>query len=199
MPYSPLLSQIEPQAHRLPIGEASGHATAGTVRVAIAHGRPSLAGHLREPLERAAGIDVVAESASGEQTVADAQRVRPDVVLMDVDLPGLDCVEATRQLHAAGTAVVLVSSGEPDHRILAALRAGAGGVLLERTRPPALVRAVLQLGRGRHLRSRRFRRGGHIQEEAMLTAKVIEIRRGSAHGGAPTAIDATAAARRRGN
>jgi DNA-binding NarL/FixJ family response regulator len=169
--------------------------TAGTVRVAIAHGRPSLRTRLRMPLERAGGIAVVAETASGDETVALARRARLDVVLMDVDLPGLDCVEATRHLHTAGTAVMLVASGETDHRVLAALRAGAGGVLLERTDPCNLVRAVLLLGRGRPLRLRRSRRRRHIPEVAMLTPKVIEMRRGSAHG--VTALDATAAAARR--
>jgi DNA-binding NarL/FixJ family response regulator len=190
-----LVGQNEAPSHRLTMWATDERTTAGTIRVAIAHGQPSLRTRLRISLESAAGIAVVAETASGDETVAVARRARPDVVLMDVHLPGLDCVEATRHLRTAGTAVMLVASGETDHRVLAALRAGAGGVLLEQTNPSNLVRAVILLGRGRPLRPRRSRRARHIQEEAMLTPKVIEMRRGTAHGA--TALHATAAATRR--
>jgi DNA-binding NarL/FixJ family response regulator len=172
--------------------------TAGTIRVAIAHGRPSLRARLRVTLDRAVGIAVVVETASGEDTVALAPRVRADVVLLDVRLPGLDCVEATRRLRADGSSVVLVSSGEADHRVFAALQAGADGLLLERTEPSDLIRAITLLGQGRPLRPRRPARRRPFQEETMLTPKVIEIRRGSAHGAAARLATAASAARRQG-
>jgi CheY-like chemotaxis protein len=70
-----------------------------TIRVAVAHGQRLVRAGLRAMLERHGEIAVI-EAASGEEAVAVARRLRPDVVLMDVHLPGLGCVEATRQILA---------------------------------------------------------------------------------------------------
>jgi DNA-binding NarL/FixJ family response regulator len=153
-----------------------------TVTVAIAHNSSRRQAALRTALERGADIEVVGEAASGDGALALASLVRPDVVVMDVDLDGLGCVKATRSIRTETTAaVLLMSNGEPDGRVLAALQAGAGGVTLEDSAPSHLIRAVTLVGRGRPLR-RRHRLAPNPQEEHMVTPKVIEIRRGSAHG-----------------
>ena len=154
----------------------------GTVRVVIAHGRQLMRAGLRVLLEREAGITVVDEAANGDDAVALARRLRPDVLLLDVRLPGLDCVEVTRSLLAEPfVAVVALTATEADARAFATLKAGAAGLLVEDREPAALVRIVRLLGRGDPPRARRPRCSKPAREVHMLTPKVIEITRGSAH------------------
>jgi DNA-binding NarL/FixJ family response regulator len=121
----------------------------GTIRVVIAHGRQLVRAGLRVLLEREAGITVVDEAANGDDAVAIARRLRPDVLLLDVRLPGLDCVEATRRiLSESDIAVVVLTASETDARTFATLRAGAAGLMLEDREPAALVRVVRLLGNG---------------------------------------------------
>jgi DNA-binding NarL/FixJ family response regulator len=162
---------------------------AGTIRVAIAHSRRMVRAHLQILLELEPGIAVVGEAADGDDAVALAGRVRPDVVLIDVDRPGLDCVEATRQMLAEqSVAVMVLTTSETDARLIATLRAGATGHLPDHSAPATLVRAVRLLGQGGHVSSRRSHRRQPIAEAPhFVTPKVVEIRRGCAHGapGAP--------------
>jgi DNA-binding NarL/FixJ family response regulator len=129
-------------------------ATAPTVRILIADGQALVRAGFRVLLEDTERIAVVGEAADGEEAVALARRLRPDVVLMDANLPGLDCVEATRQVLAEpGGAVMLLTGSEGDERIFDALRAGAIGLLLKDTEPTELVRAVELLAQGEALLS----------------------------------------------
>jgi len=122
---------------------------APAVRVLIADGQALVRAGFRSLLESGGRISVVGEASSGEQAVAEARRLRPDVVLLDATLPGLDCVEATgRILAEPGIAVMLVTATEQDERIFATLRAGARGLLLKDTEPAELVRATELLARG---------------------------------------------------
>lgn len=95
---------------------------------------------------RQAGHDVVGEAADGEQAVAVARRTRPDVVLMDVRMPGVDGVEATRRLagpHLADPVRVLVlTTFDLDEHVYDALRAGASGYLLKDTPTAQLLHAI---------------------------------------------------------
>jgi DNA-binding NarL/FixJ family response regulator len=153
------------------------------LRVAVAHGSPAARAALRAGLDDETGITVIGEAATGEEAVHVARWLRPDVVVMDVGLPGPGCVAATRRARAAsGAAVLLLCGDEPDPRVLAALRAGAGAVMRTDSAPSDLIRALTLLGGGRPLRPRRRRRGRQSWEETMQSPKVIEIRRGSAHG-----------------
>src|SRR3954470_18628998 len=130
------------------------NATSATVSVVIADGHALVRAGFRVLLEDTERIAVVGEAANGEQAVALAHRLRPDVVLIDANLPGLDCVEATRQVLAErGGAVMLLTGSDRDERIFAALRAGASGLLLKDTEPTELVRAVELLARGEALLS----------------------------------------------
>jgi DNA-binding NarL/FixJ family response regulator len=161
------------------------HST-GTIRVAVAHGQRLVRAGLCAMLERDGEIAIV-------------RRLRPDVVLMDVHLPGLGCVEATRQILAGPpVAVMVLTASETDARVFATLRAGAAGLLLEDGEPAALVRAVTRLGRGGRLRTTRPRRKQSAREVPMLTPKVTEITRGSAHAPAAIRIKPDADSRQRG-
>ncbi|MCL1872043.1 MAG: response regulator transcription factor [Promicromonosporaceae bacterium] len=91
------------------------------------------------------GIEVVGEAPDGVEAVALARRLRPDVVLMDVRMPRLDGIEATRQLAAldgGGPAVVVITTFDLDEHVYAALRAGARGFLLKDAGPDLLEQAV---------------------------------------------------------
>src|SRR5690349_13808602 len=85
-------------------------------------------------------IEVVGEAATGQQAVDRTGRLTPDVVLMDVRMPDLDGIEATRRLAAAGSTakILILTTFEQDDYVFAALRAGASGFLLKRTRPEDL-------------------------------------------------------------
>ncbi len=124
------------------------------LRVLIAEGQALIRAGLRVLLEADRHITVVGEAGSGEQAVALARRTRPDVVLIDARLPGLDSVEATSRIAAgSGPAVMLLIASAGDERTFAALRAGASGVLVKDTEPAELVRAVELLARGEALLS----------------------------------------------
>jgi DNA-binding NarL/FixJ family response regulator len=122
---------------------------APAVRVLVAEGHALVRAGLRALLESGGRISVVGEASTGEEAVTEARRLRPDVVLLDATLPGLNCVEATtRMLADPGVAVMLLAATEQDERIFATLRAGARGLLLKDTEPAELVRAIALLARG---------------------------------------------------
>jgi DNA-binding NarL/FixJ family response regulator len=99
---------------------------------------------LRMMLAGAGQIDVVGEAEDGRGVLAAVDRHRPDVVLMDIRMPLLDGIEATRLLRAqpAPPAVIVLTTFDADELVLRALRAGAAGFLLKDTPPPEIVRAI---------------------------------------------------------
>jgi DNA-binding NarL/FixJ family response regulator len=128
---------------------SDGHLTSSAVRVLIADGQAVVRAGLRARVERDHEITVVGEAATGEEAVALTHRIRPDVVMIDAGLPGLDSVEATgRMFSQSGVAVMLLVASDDDERVVAALRAGASGLLLKDTEPAELVQAVEALARG---------------------------------------------------
>jgi DNA-binding NarL/FixJ family response regulator len=92
------------------------------------------------------GIEVAAEAADGVEAIAAVRRTRPDVVLMDIRMPRLDGIEATRRIvaedDAGATRVIILTTYDLDHYVYAALTAGAGGFLLKDVTPEHLVAAV---------------------------------------------------------
>ena len=104
MPMSLLVSPSSRCRERVPAtrpGASADQRAVGTIRVAIAHGQRLVRAGLRVLLDREAGIAVVDEAATGDEAVALTRRLQPDVVLLDVGLPGLGCVEVTRRILAA--------------------------------------------------------------------------------------------------
>lgn len=95
-------------------------------------------------------IQVVGEAATGRQAVDQARALAPDVVLMDVRMPDLDGIEATRLLATAAplVKVLILTTFEQDDYVFGALRAGASGFLLKRTRPEELIAAVHTIAAG---------------------------------------------------
>src|SRR5262249_45964372 len=95
-------------------------------------------------------IDIVGQAATGREAVAQARRLAPDVVLMDVRMPDLDGIAATRELTQAAPSarVLILTTFEQDDYIFGALRAGASGFLVKRTRPEELSAAVHTIAAG---------------------------------------------------
>jgi DNA-binding NarL/FixJ family response regulator len=180
---STLFTPYDDARSRLTVVRGDGR-VGGTVRVTIAHAERLVRVCLGALLEREAGIDVIGEAADGDEAIAVAQRLKPDVCVIGESLPGLESVLAMRRVVAASDAAVIVLTAAPRHgRVFDALRAGAAGLLLlEDGEPAELVRAVRLLARGADLPARKSLHPEHHQEDGMRTAKVIEMRRGSAHG-----------------
>jgi DNA-binding NarL/FixJ family response regulator len=95
-------------------------------------------------------IEVVGEAENGAEAVEATARHRPDVVLMDVEMPGMDGLEATRRIVAAddGPSVLILTTFDRDDYLFAALEAGASGFLLKNSSPESLVEAVRVVARG---------------------------------------------------
>jgi DNA-binding NarL/FixJ family response regulator len=128
-------------------------------RVILSEGEALVRAGLRALLEEDGTVTVVGEAATGEEALDLAGQLKPDVVLLDAGLPGLDSVETTRRLLAdSGVPVMLLANSEADEHTFAALRAGASGVVLKDTEPSELVRAVAILARGDALLSPSFTR-----------------------------------------
>jgi len=112
-------------------------------------------------------IDVIGEAADGLDAVQMADKLRPDVVLMDVRMPVLDGVEATKRITEADTAKVLVmTTFDMDEYALSALRNGASGFLLKDTPPAEIVRAIRAVAAGEPMLSPTVTRRliGHVTE-----------------------------------
>ncbi|PRX98924.1 response regulator transcription factor [Allonocardiopsis opalescens] len=111
-------------------------------------------------LDGAEGIAVVGEAADGSEVPAAADRHAPDVVLMDLRMPRVDGITATRRLRARSRPpeVIVLTTFDTDENILHALRAGAAGFLLKDTPPPRIVEAVRQVAEGEPILSPRVTR-----------------------------------------
>jgi DNA-binding NarL/FixJ family response regulator len=102
-------------------------------------------------LEAEEDVEVLGEAANGQEAVAEAQRLKPDVVLMDVRMPEMDGIEATRRLLAgdgASAKVVMLTTFDMDEYVYDALRAGASGFLLKDVPPEQLVAGIRAVASG---------------------------------------------------
>ena len=116
------------------------------IRVLIADDQTLVRAGFRALLDAQGDIEVAAEASDGEQAVSLARQVVPDVVLMDIRMPGTDGLAATRQIAAderlAGVRVVILTTFELDEYVFEAIRSGAAGFLVKDTDPDQLVQAV---------------------------------------------------------
>ena len=121
-------------------------------RVVLADDQALIRGGLRALIEATDGLDVVGEAANGEAALRVIREVRPDVVLMDIRMPGVDGLEATRRITAdpelAGVRVLVLTTFEIDEYVFEALRAGASGFLLKDEEPVELLRAIRVVAAG---------------------------------------------------
>jgi DNA-binding NarL/FixJ family response regulator len=116
------------------------------IRILLADDQTLIRAGFRALLNAEPDIEVVAECGTGRDAVRLASRERPDVVLMDIRMPGTDGLEATRKIMAdhglAGTRIIILTTFELDEYIAEAVRAGAAGFLVKDTEPEELLRAV---------------------------------------------------------
>ncbi|MFI0406150.1 response regulator [Actinomadura sp. 3N508] len=122
------------------------------IRVLLADDQVLIRNGIRSLLDSEDDIEVVAEAADGQQAIALAAEHRPDIALVDIQMPVLDGIEATRQIVAdprlAGVRVVILTNYGLDEYIFRALRAGASGFLLKDTHPAELLQALRVAERG---------------------------------------------------
>ena len=121
-----------------------------TLRIVLADDHPVVRSGLRALLNTLEGLEVVGEAATGEAAVREAQLLRPDVVLMDVRMPGLDGVEATRRIRASvpQTAVLVLTMFDDDATVFTAMQAGASGYLLKDVEQDDIVAAIRAVAAG---------------------------------------------------
>jgi DNA-binding NarL/FixJ family response regulator len=127
------------------------------IRVLLADDQALVRAGFAALLDAQDGIEVIGQAADGAEAVRLARMLVPNVVLMDIRMPGLDGLQATRQIVAdeglAGVRVVIVTTFEVDEYVFEALRAGASGFLVKHTEPVELVRAVRVVAAGEALLS----------------------------------------------
>jgi DNA-binding NarL/FixJ family response regulator len=124
-----------------------------SIRVLIADDQALVRGGFRLILEGRPDIEVVGEAEDGDQAVRLARELEPDVILLDIRMPNLDGIEATRRIAASGSParVLVLTTFDLDEYVYGAVRAGASGFLLKDVRPAELVDAVRVVAAGNAL------------------------------------------------
>ena len=122
-----------------------------TARIVLADDQPLVRAGFRMILEAEDDIDVTGEASDGEEAVAVTRQLQPDVVLMDIQMPKVDGLEATRRIAqdaSTDSRILILTTFERDDYIFEALRAGASGFMLKNAAPEDLVRAVRVVATG---------------------------------------------------
>lgn len=121
-----------------------------TTRVAIVEDKPSFRRGLHAIFELTPGIECVCTCSTGEQALSEIPPARPDLVLMDLNLPALSGIECTRQLKrlCPQLPIVMLTIEEDNERVFAALRAGATGYLLKASTPVEIIDGIQLVARG---------------------------------------------------
>ncbi|MFB7512772.1 response regulator [Streptomyces sp. NPDC056144] len=165
-----------------------------TIKVLLADDQALVRAGFTSLLARAEGIDVVGEAGTGDEAVRAARALRPDVVLMDIRMPGMDGLTATRTIvedpDLPDCRVIVLTTFETDEYVFAALRAGASGFLTKETEPDDLRQAVRAVAAGDALLSPSVTRrvieqfagrpapaGDTAERLAVLTAREREVTR----------------------
>jgi len=148
------------------------------IRVLVVDDQALVRGGFRTILDSEEGIEVVGEASDGDEAIARVAELAPDVVCMDVQMPGMDGLEATRRITAdaaaaaSGAAVLVLTTFNREDYLFAALEAGASGFLLKNSSPEQLIEAVQVVARGDALLS------------PDVTRRVIEAVAGAGRGAA---------------
>jgi DNA-binding NarL/FixJ family response regulator len=175
------------------------------IRTLVVDDQALVRGGLCAMLENQDGIEVVGEAANGVEAVEQVKLRRPDVVLMDVRMPRMDGIEATRRIVALGSArVLVVTTFDVDEYVYEALRAGAGGFLLKDSTPARLAEGIRTVATGEALLApsvtrrlvEHFVRGPNLPSTAEkrfaeLTRRELDILRHVAGGHSNAEIAAT--------
>lgn len=122
-----------------------------TARIVLADDQPLVRAGFRMILEAEDDIDVAGEASDGEEAVAVTRQLQPDVVLMDIQMPKVDGLEATRRIAqdaSTDSRILILTTFERDDYVFEALRAGASGFMLKNAAPEDLVRAVRVVATG---------------------------------------------------
>ena len=120
------------------------------VRVLIADDHPLYRSGLQGLLSAVPETEVAGEASTGEETIALAEQLEPDVIIMDLQMPGINGIEATRRIVQTSphVGVLVVTMFEDDHSVFAAMRAGARGYLLKDTDEEEMLRAIQAVANG---------------------------------------------------
>ena len=158
-----------------------GGAAPGPVTVVLADDQALMRMGFRMVLDAEEGIEVVGEAADGHAALSQARALRPDVILMDVRMPGMNGIDATAAITAQcpGTRILILTTFDLDEYAFAGLRAGASGFLLKDTRPAELAEAVRTVA------------GGEAVVSPRITRRMLEMFAGQlpSDGGAQSAPD----------
>ena len=121
-----------------------------TSRILIVDDHTIVRKGIRALLGEIPDIEVVGEAADGQEAIVQADRLRPDVILMDLAMPRMDGIEATRQIKARQpeSRILVMTSFATDEKVLPAIKAGARGYLLKESAPEDLVQGIRQMQRG---------------------------------------------------
>ncbi|WP_344680684.1 response regulator transcription factor [Actinocorallia glomerata] len=155
-------------------------ASGDTVRVLLADDQPLLLQGIATILDAQPDLAVVGTASSGQEAVEMADRLRPDVICMDIEMPGVDGIEATARVRGAGTAeVIMLTTFNREDYLLRALQAGASGFLLKTASPEQLAEGIRTVAAG----------------EALLAPEVTRslIRRAVSSGGLSSVPDGASA------
>jgi DNA-binding NarL/FixJ family response regulator len=153
-----------------------------TIRILLADDHPVVRDGLAAMLATQPDFEVVGEAGTGAEAVAEAARLRPDVVLMDLEMPELDGIEAIRRLRAADPSVqvVVLTAFDTDERIVGSLQAGAQGYLLKGAPRAEIFAAIRTVSAGGALippvvASKLLRQVRAAESPDALTAREIEV------------------------
>jgi NarL family two-component system response regulator LiaR len=130
--------------------EQQARRSASSIRVLIVDDHAIVRKGIRALLSEADGFEVVGEAEDGQAAVLAAAETRPDVILMDLLMPGMDGIEATRRItdQQPGARILVLTSFAADNKVFPAIKAGASGYLLKDSSPEELVQAIRQVHRG---------------------------------------------------
>lgn len=121
-----------------------------TIRILIVEDQPLMRRGMRTVLDLEPGFEVVGEAASGSEAIQQAAALKPDVILMDVQMPGMDGIEATRQIVRAGlrSRILILTTFDTEDYVLDGIRAGSAGYLLKDVQAEELCSIIRRVARG---------------------------------------------------